>query len=226
VALGPAAALAHGGGGGAMPTEVPPAPPGDGAAAQALLREIEANAAADPERLRVVAEPVASAKRALERARGALTSGDEAHARMLYGLALEWAEAARDFDRAATAEKAAARASKQAYEVQTKAERARALLEETQARRGRTAAELTRVKAESREAAQGAADVEAQRIEATRKKAKTPATSGDTPKPPAKLGDTPKPPAKLENTPKPPAKSGDTPKPSPKPAPVAPKGAQ
>jgi hypothetical protein len=169
VTLAPAAAFAHGGGG-AMPAEVPPAPPGDGALAQAILRDLEAKAAREPETAKVVAEPIKNAKLALERARGAETSGDDRHAHMLWGLALEWAEAGRDFDRAAAAEQAAQAAAKKAYEVQTKAERARALLEETQARRGRTAAELTRVEAETTEAAHGAAAAEAQRIEAARKK--------------------------------------------------------
>ena len=167
--LAPAAALAHGGGG-AMPAEVPPAPPGDGAGAQAILRDLEAKAAREPEMAKVIAEPVKSAKLALERARGAESSGDDRHARMLWGLALEWAEAARDFERAASAEQAAQAAAKKAYEAQTKAERARALLEETQARRGRTAAELVRVEAESKDAAHGAADAESQRIEAAKKK--------------------------------------------------------
>jgi hypothetical protein len=172
--LAPAAAFAHGGGG-AMPAEVPPAPAGDGATAQALLHDLEAKAARAPETARVVAEPIKSAKLALERARGAQASGDEAHARMLWGLALEWAEAARDFDRAAEAERAAEAAAKKTYEAQTKAERARALLEETQARRGRTAAELARVEAESKDAAKGAADAEAQRLDAAKKKGAPPA---------------------------------------------------
>lgn len=169
VTLLPAAAFAHGGGG-AMPAEVPAAPPGDGATAQTLLRDLEAKAARDPETARVTAEPIRNAKRALERAHGARTSGDEPHARMLHGLALEWAEAARDFDRAAAAEQTAQATAKKAYELHTKAERARALLEETQARRGRTAAELVRVEAESKDAARGAADAETQRLDAARKK--------------------------------------------------------
>jgi hypothetical protein len=170
VTLASAAALAHGGGG-AMPSEVPAAPPGDGSSAQAILRDLEAKAAKDAETARVTAEPVKNAKRALERAHGARMAGDEPHARMLYGLALEWAETARDFDRAASAEQAARAAGNKAYEAQTKAERARALLEETQARRGRTAAELVRVESESREAAKGAAEAESQRLDAAKKKA-------------------------------------------------------
>jgi hypothetical protein len=167
--LAPAAALAHGGGA-AMPSEVPPAPPGDGTSAQALVRDLEARAATDAETARVTAEPIKNAKRALERAQGARMAGDDLHARMLWGLALEWAEAARDFDRAAAAERTAQTASKAAYQVQTEAERARALLEETQARRGRTLAELTRVEADAKESAGSAADAEKRRIEAAKKK--------------------------------------------------------
>ena len=168
VALAPGAALAHGGGA-AMPAEVPASPPGDGATAQGIVRDLEAKAGADAETARVVAEPVKSAKRALERAHGARASGDELHARMLDGLALEWAESARDLDRAAAAERASVATSKQANVVETAAKQARALLEETQARRGRTAAELERVEAEARDAKQRAADAEAQRLEAAKR---------------------------------------------------------
>ncbi len=168
--LAPAAALAHGGGA-AMPSEVPPAPPGDGARAQTLLGDLEARAATDAETARVTAEPIKNAKRALERAQGARAAGDDVHARMLYGLALEWAEAARDFDRAAAAERTAQNASTGAYQVQTEADRVRALLEETQARRGRTAAELARVEADAKESVGNAADVEKRRLEAAKKKA-------------------------------------------------------
>jgi hypothetical protein len=177
--LAPARTLAHGGGA-AMPSEVAPSPPGDGASAQTLLRDLEASrggAAKDEEAARVTAEPIKNAKRALERAHGARTAGDVLHARMLDGLALEWAEAARDLDRAATAERAAQTTGKRAYEAQTKAERARALLEETQARRGRAAAELEHVQAEAKEAAQGAAEVEAQRLKTATNTAKTKGTA-------------------------------------------------
>jgi hypothetical protein len=167
--LVPGAALAHGGGG-AVPKELPPSPPGDGATAQGILRDLEAKAAKDPDAARVTAEAVKSAKLALERARGARASGDEVHARMLDGVALEWAETARELERAALAERAAEAESKRAYEAQTKAERGRALLEETQARRGRTAAELARVEGEAKDAAKGAADTEDQRLDAAKRK--------------------------------------------------------
>ena len=169
--LAPAAAFAHGGGA-AMPTEVPQAPPGPGADAQAIVKDLEGQGLTDPEAARVTADPIKAVKVALERAHGARAAGDELHGRMLEGLALEWAETARDLARAAVAEQAAQAIGKKAYEVQTQAERARALLEETQARRGRAAAELAHVEAEARDAFKGAADTEAQRIEAARKKQK------------------------------------------------------
>lgn len=179
--LAPAAAHAHGGGS-QMPAEVPKAPPGDGATAQGILRDLEAKAAKDADTAKVVAEPIKSAKRALERAHGARTAGDEAHARMLDGLALEWAEAARELDRAAAAERVATATSQKANDVRTQAERARALLEETQARRGRAAAELQKAEADAKEAARGAADAEANRLDAAKKR------GGKGPPPPAPKG--------------------------------------
>jgi hypothetical protein len=167
--LAPAAALAHGGGG-AAPTETPPSPPGDGATAQEIMRDLEARGASDPEVLRVAAEGIKSAKVVLERARGARASGDEPHAHMLDALALEWAETARDAVKAAAAERAAQAESQRAYEAQTKAERARALLEETQARRGRTAAELQRFEAEAKDSVKRAADTETERLDAGKRK--------------------------------------------------------
>jgi hypothetical protein len=140
------------------------------------------DAASDPLTASETAEPVTAAKMALERAHGARVRGDEPHARMMDALALEWAEAARDLARAAAAERAAQAASQKAYEAQTKAERARALLEETQARRGRTAAELVRVEAEAKESARGASDAETQRLEAAKRK-KSDAPKAEAPKP-------------------------------------------
>lgn len=165
-----------------MPAETPPAPPGDGANAQGILRELEAKAAKDQDVAKVIAEPVKNAKRALERAHGARTAGDTAHAKMLDGVALEWAEAARALDRAAAAERVSTAASQKANEAQTKAERARALLEETQARRGRAAAELAKAEADAKDASKKSSDVEAQRIEAAKKRA------GAAPKAPAPKG--------------------------------------
>jgi len=119
---------------------------------------------------KVVAEPLRQAKSALERARGARVSGDAAHARMLDAVALEWAETARDLERAAGAEAAATSAAGKSRDVATRVERARTLLEETQARRGRAAAELERAETEARDAAASAAASEQGRIDASKKK--------------------------------------------------------
>ncbi len=179
-------ALAHGGAERSL-TVLPPAPPGDGAKAEALLREIaariaeEMKAAAGPGKAdaaeaprtgkaaKIVAEPVEQAKRALSRAHGARAAGDAAHARQLDGLALEHAETARDLLRAVAAEAAAVDTAQKARDAATRLERARALLEETQARYERAAAELVRLQAEAREAAAAAERAEQGRIEASKK---------------------------------------------------------
>jgi hypothetical protein len=155
---------------GTAPATTPPAPPGDGANAGRIIGEVEAKAAKD-KLDKVVAEPLRHARKALERANGARTAGDTAHARMLDGLALEWAETARDLLRAAAAEKEALATAKKAREIGVQVERARALLEETQARRGRAAADLERAEAEAKEATKKAAAVEAERVQKGRSKA-------------------------------------------------------
>lgn len=206
----PAAARAHG------PSStpaivVPPAPPGDGATAEKLLAEIESKAKAQGDAARrVVAEPVQAARKSLERAHGARVSGDAAHARMLEGLSLEWAETARDLQRGATAEGSAIQLAKKARAVATQVDRARALLSETQDRRGRAAAELERLEAEARKASADAAAAEEKRIQ---KK-----TGGPAAKPEKKPGAAA--PAKAAG-PKIPA----DPKAAPKAAPKNPKGA-
>jgi hypothetical protein len=163
----------------------PPAPPGDGATTEKLLQEIEARAARDAGTARVVAAAVESAKKSLERAHGARVSGDGVHARMLDGLALEWAETARDLERAAAAEQSSLVAAKGAADATTQADRARSLLEETQARRLRAAAELEKAEAEAKEVAKAAAKAEQDRIEAAKKGGKAAPPSGGAKKPPA-----------------------------------------
>lgn len=162
---------AHGGESPA-PLVTPPSPPGsDGAKAEAILKEIDARAAKSERAAKLVKEPVEKAKKALERAHGARAAGDPGHAAVLDALALEWTETARDLDRAAASEEVAAASAAKARETAAKVERARTLLEETQARRARAAAELERVEAEARERAKNAADTERDRVDASKKKA-------------------------------------------------------
>jgi hypothetical protein len=156
-------------GGGLIPVPRPPAPPGDGATAEQLIKAIEARAASDPKTGAVVAAPIAAAKKSIERGHGALAASDPDHARMLFRLALSWAETARDLERAAAAEQVAATTAKSANDVATKVERARAMLEETQARRGRAAAELAKLEGEAKESLQRAADAEQRRLDGARK---------------------------------------------------------
>jgi hypothetical protein len=92
--------------------------------------------------------PVDEAKKALERAAGARRSGDVRHAELLEGLALEWAETARDVIRASAVEADAGALGAAAADAGLKAERARALLEESIARRGRAEAELEKLTAD------------------------------------------------------------------------------
>ncbi|MDI1450718.1 hypothetical protein [Polyangium sp. 6x1] len=184
-ALLAAPAFAHGGAVAGPPIEVPAPPPGDGATALGILKDVEAKAQ-DPRSKKAVADAITRAKKSLERAHGARASGDAAHARILDGVALEWAETARDLLRAAEAEQAGAAVAEKAKEAGSQAERARALLEETQARRGRAEAELERATAEEKEAREAAAKAEEARVAAGKGKDK-PAKKDDA-KAPKKAG--------------------------------------
>lgn len=160
-----APALAHGGGASGPVLEVPRPPSGDGATAHDLLKAIDAKAT-DPKAKKLIASSVEHAKEALERAHGARAAGDISHAAMLEGLALEWAQNAQDLVKAATAEQVAEASADKAREAAVRAERARALLEETQARRGRAEAELEKALAAEREARAQAAQAEEARLAA------------------------------------------------------------
>jgi hypothetical protein len=110
---------------------------------QAVTAQILADLARAPAgQAQLVKEPAAEAKQALERAAGARRSGDVRHAEQLEGLAREWAETARDLIRAARAEADAGALETAAADAGVQAERARALLEESLARRGEAAAQL------------------------------------------------------------------------------------
>jgi hypothetical protein len=116
------------------------------AAAPAARPEADAGGApASPSEPSVARLPVEEARRALDRAAGARRSGDIRHAEQLEGLAREWAETARDTLRAAAVESEAGVLEVAAADAGLRAERARALLEESIARRGRAEAELEKL---------------------------------------------------------------------------------
>ena len=110
----------------------------DRASAEAALAALSAT----PAHARLAHEPATAARRALTRAEEARAAGDTAHAPELEALAREHAETGTDLVRAAESEKKLRDVQKQLSDVETKLSRARALLEETLARRGRAQAKL------------------------------------------------------------------------------------
>lgn len=160
-------ALAQNGGATGPVLEVPRPPDGEGAEAHDILKNIDAKAT-DPKAKKLISSSVEHAKGALERAHGARAAGDISHAKMLEGLALEWAQNAQDLVKAAAAEQVAESAADKAREAAVRAERARALLEETQARRGRAEAELEKALNAEKEARAQAAQAEEARLAAAK----------------------------------------------------------
>jgi len=102
---------------------------------------------ATPANAQLAAESLANADAVLKRAGDARTAGDHEHAALLEAVALEWAQTGRDLVRAAQAEAEADELAKQAAEVEERLARARALLEQTVARRGRAKARLKAITA-------------------------------------------------------------------------------
>lgn len=197
-----APAFAHNGGAGGPILDVPRPPAGDGATAYDIVKELETSTT-DPKAKKLVASSLDHAKEALERAQGARASGDAKHARMLDGMALEWANAARDLVRAAAVEQTASSAADSAREAAVRVERARALLEETQARRGRADAELQKALAAEEEARAQAAKTEETRLAAGKAAASKPVAPAGKDKPKGqKAGGPSKPAGTPKNTPK------------------------
>jgi hypothetical protein len=95
----------------------------------------------------IVAEPLAKAKAAQQRAQSARGSGDLQHATELDALALTWARVADDLVRTADAEKKLSELQKQVSELEQKAVRTQALIEQTIARRGRAEQNLANAEA-------------------------------------------------------------------------------
>jgi hypothetical protein len=106
--------------------------PDPAAEAQTLLTKLSA-----PETRTVVQEPVAKAKAAQQRAQSARGAGDLQHATELDALALTWAQVADDLVRTAESEKKLAQTQKAVADLEQKAVRTQALIEQTIARRGR-----------------------------------------------------------------------------------------
>jgi hypothetical protein len=110
----------------------------DRGAALTAIAALEALAAKKP----AVSDALARARQALQRANGARSAGDHEHGALLEGLAREWAETGGEVARTVDTEAEANLAHRRASEAEAKAIRARALIEETIARKGRAAEKL------------------------------------------------------------------------------------
>jgi len=108
------------------------AAPDPAAEAQSLLTKLDA-----AETRGLVEAPVAKAKAAQQRAQSARGAGDLQHATELDALALTWAKVADDLVRTAESEKKLADVQKAVADLEQKAVRTQALIEQTIARRGR-----------------------------------------------------------------------------------------
>lgn len=145
---------------GAAPATALGAPPAR-EAAKALLAEVEKGPAAKD----AARDALAEAHRALTRADRARLAGDQRHGAALEALALEWAEAARDLSRRAAAEERAFTLEKTLGETSASLEKARTLIEQTNARRNRAEVQLREL-----DAARAAAPPPAAESETTKQK--------------------------------------------------------
>ncbi|HWA77822.1 MAG TPA: hypothetical protein VG937_36045 [Polyangiaceae bacterium] len=127
----------------------------EGARAQAerVARELGAQTA-DKALLAPLLDKVRSA---LERAANARRAGDQRHGSELEALALELAQSAADLVRERQAHRRVDEAEQKAQAAETRVLRARALVEQTAARRGRAAERLRELEAEKANPTPGAA---------------------------------------------------------------------
>jgi len=141
--------------------------------AKALIAEVEKTPAAKG----AARDALAEAARALVRADRARLAGDERHGAALEALAYEWAQAAKDLERAAAAEARATALEKELGEASAKLEQAHTLIEQTNARRNRAEAQLKDLDAE-RAAPHPAPDAQSSKAPKAPKKRAAPEKGG------------------------------------------------
>jgi len=122
----------------AAPARALAAGPDPAADAQRLIAKLDV-----PATQKLAADPLVKAKAAQKRAQSARGAGDLTHAAELDTLALLWAQVADDLVRASESEKQLADVQKKALEMEQKALRTQALIEQTIARRGRAEQNLS-----------------------------------------------------------------------------------
>ena len=113
----------------------------DRAAAEAILAQVEK----DPDTKDVTAEPVRRSRDALERGRRMRAAGDEKHAKLADGLAVEWARVAQDLQKTVQIERRARDLAAKSADAGTQVDRERTQLEQRLAENGRLAAEAARL---------------------------------------------------------------------------------
>ncbi len=99
----------------------------------------------DPHEKELCADPLEKAKAAQERAKRMRVAGDEPHAKLADGLALEWLHVAQELARADALETHAHDARSLASDAGAHVERERATLEQQLAENGRLQAELAKL---------------------------------------------------------------------------------
>lgn len=114
------------------------------AAAEAELAKLEAS----PEPRALAKDSIRRSRHALDRAKRARSAGDHRHGAELEALADELAQTGKDLVVTAKAEQALAELETRRRELEARTVRARALVEQTVARRGRAAEQLARIQAE------------------------------------------------------------------------------
>ncbi len=113
----------------------------DRSAAESILASVEK----DESTKDVTAEPVKRSREALERGRRMRAAGDEKHAKLADGLALEWARVAQDLAKTVTTERRARDLAARSADAGTMVDRERTQLEQRLAENGRLAAEAARL---------------------------------------------------------------------------------
>jgi hypothetical protein len=117
-------------------------PSSDRALTLQLLSTLQTDAAPTAS---AVARPLSEARSALARADSAAAAGDAPNARLLEGLARQWAELAFDLRRAVEISHDAGAAQQAAADAAQRVQRARAMLDESTVRRARAQGELERL---------------------------------------------------------------------------------
>ena len=113
----------------------------DRSAAEQGVAELEK----DAHQKELCADPIAKAKAALERGTRMRAGGDDRHAKLADGLALDWTRVAQELARADALETRAQNSRTLATDAGARVERERATLEQQLAENGRLQAELAKI---------------------------------------------------------------------------------